>query len=103
MKESVLKLLLRVKKMEEAKPEVKKILTMILFRKMKVKHLAEELQDSDNPRDLEIVRLLYSELIRISSKILRKIENMQNIEVCLKRQFVFEGIRYDDCEGYLFT
>lgn len=56
MKDTVLKLLLRISKMEEARPEVYKIIAIIMFRKLKVRHLAEELQDGESERNLELVK-----------------------------------------------
>ncbi len=56
MKDTVMKLLLRISKMEEARLEVFKIIAIIMFRKLKVRHLAEELQEGESERNLELIK-----------------------------------------------
>ena len=38
----------------------------------------------------------YSELVLLASKMMKQIFVVQDLETCLKRPFVLEGIRYDD-------
>lgn len=66
-----------------------------MLLKVKVKQITERI------RDIASVRSLYLEAIQTSSKILRKLESVQNAEVCFKRDFVLEGVKYDPEYLYL--
>ena len=44
---------------------------------------------------------MYSELIRLSYDIVKRIANLQDSEALLKRPFVLEGIRYDYYRAYI--
>lgn len=105
VKDTVIKLLSRVNKMRELVPEIKKIIAMIFYMRQKIKHISDEIQVCDVPADLALLRRLYLEMIKTCSKIVRKIEDVQDQEVCLKRQFVLEGIQYDEIgeKSYLYT
>lgn len=66
----MLKLLLRVQRIHDVRPDVKMIIRMVMLLKVKVKQITEHI------RDIASVRSLYLEAIQTSSKILRKLESV---------------------------
>jgi hypothetical protein len=98
--ETLLKLLLRIRKMVDAKSEVGKILTMIHHYNEKMNILNSEIDSYEDPN---AILHKYSELIRITSKILKKIATLKDDEHCMKRPFVLRDIRYDVCDDLLYN
>lgn len=88
--------------MLEAKSEVGKILVMIFHLNLKLSQIQEEL---DCDKDLTQLSLKYSELIRICSKIIKRVGTVQDEEFCMKRPFVFKDRRYEENakEGFLYN
>ena len=98
--ETLLKLLLRIRKMVDAKSDVGKILTMIHHYNEKMNTLNSEIDSYEDPN---AILHKYSELIRITSKILKKIATLKDDEHCMKRPFVLRDIRYDVCDDLLYN
>lgn len=42
-------------------------------------------------------------MVKISAKILKRIEQLQYDEPLLKRHFVFDSVKYDESDGYIYT
>lgn len=99
--EALQKVLKRFKRMYDAKVEIGSIILLIFVRKLKVKLLVEELLKRQD-RDVKTIKKNYVEIIKISAKILKQIDHLQHLEPLLKREFVFDSVRYDDCKGYMY-
>lgn len=63
----------RVKKMNEARSEISKIILLILVRKLKIKQLVTELKKETALRDTKFMRRCYSETVKLSARILKLI------------------------------
>ena len=86
--------------MAAAKKSMSKIIQLIFTRKYKIKLIVEELKKE--VKDDALIRQTYVDILKISSSISYLIDEMQHEEPLLKREFVFNDIRYDDRSGYMY-
>lgn len=80
--EGLLKLLLRVKKMQEAKLEIYKIIELIFVRKLKIKLCLDELRigEKGSAQKCNTIRGMYGELVNLSLQIVQKVANFQDMD-----------------------
>jgi hypothetical protein len=57
------------------------------------------LELKNNSKDVQKIKRLYSDVVRLSSRILITIFTLRDMEKTLNRPFVFKGIAYDEFMG----
>ena len=97
-KETVVLLLTRCLKIQEACLDVRDALWKIILRKQLIKRIVDKLRANDTTDLVEA----YQSLLWLSKDILGRIERVQYQEPSLRRAFVFDGERYDQRDGYMF-
>ena len=93
-------MLVRVKKMDNAKTTIGRILAFVYARQCKFLAVRQELSRSEP--DWEMVASSYSELVRLSARITLKIAGLVDEEKCLKRPFIFQDIQYEDPKLHMY-
>ena len=53
-------------------------------------------------RDVAYIKKTYVDIVKISGAIYKFIDELQHSEPLLKREFVFNDVRYDDPKGYMY-
>jgi hypothetical protein len=96
----ILKLLLRCKKMMEAKAAVSRIISMTFVRNSKISQLKDQFYSTEP--SLQLISKFYAEIVRLSSRISDKVHILKNEEKCFMRPFVFSGVRYDEPELHMY-
>lgn len=94
MAENLVKLLLRNLKMEQAKGDVARVLKSCDDH-IRIEEKLRNYLSSALPRADESAKM-YSDLVRISSRIYKMIDMLKDSEKCFDRPFMFKKKRYDD-------
>ena len=94
---TLLKMLNRIHQLQETKESVSKILSVVFMRKLKVKQLIESIQSRKiNPK-------LYVDILKVSAKLLKMIDDCMKDDPAMCRDFVFAGQRYDEQKcGFMY-
>ena len=91
--ENLIKILSRCLKMYDAQNELYKIIMLIEERLESLGELKKE-QRKEAPESVKF-RKLYQEIVKFSVRILGQIRVLKDIEKCMNRPFMFNGVMYD--------
>ena len=91
--ENLIKILSRCLKMYDAQNELYKIIMLIEERLESLNELKKE-QRKEAPESIKF-RKLYQEIVKFSVRILGQIRVLKDIEKCMNRPFMFNGVMYD--------